>query len=414
MTLFVLAGDIGGTNSRLALYPAPSPNSNVISYSPPLFLKKYVNEIHLPTDSHVWEHEILLSFLQDAYDLGHFTIDEHLGFVACLAVAGPVDTRNNRVTLTNILRPTSSSVVAHSSHIVLDGSAMETSTMGLLTHVKKCILINDFIGQGYGLLTLKDSDSNNRIVELIPGSFQRVDEGGPKACVGAGTGLGQCFLVPCNNTMDHSPLSYTCFPSEGGHVDWAPRKPYLHDLGSFLRTKYHEQFRVSVERVVSGRGMVDVYEFLTKFFPELVEDALHKNFMAAEDKGRFLGEQAKEDELHNKVSLCTLAMTIVMEAYGAEVGNAALKFLPTGGMYVTGGLTPKNIQWIQGEDSPFMKAFRDKGRLSSLVQSIPLFAVLDEDLGLYGAWFVALRVRLIAFFYHRLLLHSNDFLIFAS
>ena len=61
-------------------------------------------------------------------------------------------------------------------------------------------------------------------------------------------------------------------------------------------------------------------------------------------------------------------------------------------MFVTGGLTPKNIQFIQGDASPFMKAFKDKGRLSSLVQSIPLFAVLDDDLGLYGAWFVALRV----------------------
>jgi len=335
MTLFLLAGDIGGTNTRLALYSAPE-NLNSEEkrlsapvYTPPLFLKKYVNEIHLPTDNHSWEHEILLPFLQEACEINVLPNDNSASIVACLAVAGPVDTIRNRVTMTNILRPNHSS-----SSLVLDGGAIESSSLGLLQCIRKCFLVNDFIGQGYGLLTLNDNDTT-RIVELIPGSFQRLNRNGPKACVGAGTGLGQCYLTPSftprqtTEAVDAS-LSYTCYPSEGGHVDYAPRRPYLHQLHTYLKHKYNEQYRISVERVVSGRGIVDVYEFLVQTFPQLVDEDVHKAFLLAEDRGRFLGEQANRDFVEKKVGLFQLAMDIVMEAYGAEVANAALKFLPTG------------------------------------------------------------------------------------
>jgi len=79
------------------------------------------------------------------------------------------------------------------------------------------------------------------------------------------------------------------------------------------------------------------------------------------------------------------AAQIMISAYGAEVGNASLKFIPTGGIYVTGGLTPKNIGLIQGADSPFMKAYLDKGRLTALLDTVPIFAVMTEDIGLRGA-----------------------------
>ena len=82
----------------------------------------------------------------------------------------------------------------------------------------------------------------------------------------------------------------------------------------------------------------------------------------------------------------------MIAAYGAEVGNASLKFIPTGGMYVTGGLTPKNIGMIQGKDSPFMKAYLDKGRLNPLLETVPLFAIMTEDIGLRGARVCAERV----------------------
>jgi glucokinase len=96
-------------------------------------------------------------------------------------------------------------------------------------------------------------------------------------------------------------------------------------------------------------------------------------------------------------------MEIMISGYGAEAGNCCVKFIPTGGLYVSGGLTPKNIDFIKGEDSPFMKAYKDKGRLSELVKSIPLFAVLVEDIGLRGARVCAMRVSV----YRLLLLHAH-------
>ena len=78
-------------------------------------------------------------------------------------------------------------------------------------------------------------------------------------------------------------------------------------------------------------------------------------------------------------------MNSVARAYGSEVGSAGVKFIPTGGLYVTGGLTPKNIQFIEGANSPFMKAYKDKGRVGPILETVPLFAVLVEDLGVRGA-----------------------------
>lgn len=80
-------------------------------------------------------------------------------------------------------------------------------------------------------------------------------------------------------------------------------------------------------------------------------------------------------------------------AYGCEAGSAAIKFIPTGGLFVTGGLTPKNIQFIEGQDSPFMKAYNDKGRVTPILEYVPSFAVKTEDLGVRGAHKCALMVR---------------------
>ena len=80
-----------------------------------------------------------------------------------------------------------------------------------------------------------------------------------------------------------------------------------------------------------------------------------------------------------------LFVCIIASAYGSESGSAAVKFIPTGGLFVTGGLTPKNIKWIEGQDSPFMKAYNDKGRVKPVLETVPVFAVMTEDLGVRGA-----------------------------
>ena len=345
---YLMVGDIGGTNTRLALYEPGS--------SSPVHQKEYLNSTFITDGTKTFETEMFIPFLADAgisFDLK--TI------IACFAVAGPV--KDNCVTMTNL-----GGVEA----VKLDGDAIESNNYGDLAYIKRCKIINDFVGQGYGLL---DLDLDKEVVELIPGSKAKIHPTGPKACLGAGTGLGQCYLT---TSSFHPEDGYECYASEGGHVDFTPRSDIEVELMKYIKKKYDQSNRFSVERIVSGRGLANVYEFLAKSYPEQRRKDVHDEFEGAGDmKGRVVGLNAN----HGECSLCLQAMEIMMGAYGAEAGNCAVKFIPSGGLYVSGGLTPKNINFISGADSPFMKAFVDKGRLSPLVKSIPLFAVLVEDLG---------------------------------
>lgn len=106
--------------------------------------------------------------------------------------------------------------------------------------------------------------------------------------------------------------------------------------------------------------------------------------------GKIVSENAKPG------TLAGLALDIFAGAYGSEAGVAGLKWMPFGGLFITGGLTPKNIDRIAGENSLFMEAFRDKGRVSPLLSKIPMYAVLVEDLGERGAHWMAIKVRDVA------------------
>ena len=237
---------------------------------------------------------------------------------------------------------------------------------------------------GYGSL---DLDLANECIELMPGSIAKIDDLGPRACVGAGTGLGVCFLTKSSLSPE---LGYECYPSEGGHVDYSPRDTLSMELWEYLKEKHNSNTRISTERVVSGRGLADVYEFLSQKFPERVDEEIHEEFLNSGDqKGGVVGRNSGKEG-----SLAKQAMELMITMYGAAVGNVSLKFIPTGGMFVTGGLTAKNIGMMEGIDSPFMKAYLDKGRLGPLLDTVPLFAVKTEDTGLRGARVCAERVSL--------------------
>lgn len=361
-TTFIIAGDIGGTNSRFSLH--------VPGQSEPLLVHIYANEEALK-GAQSYHHATLKPYLEkclaEVEQWKAIGSEEELvsqvQIVACLATAGPVKT-NNTVFMTNLGDGQS-----------IDGNEIEKCQDGLLSLVVRCKLVNDFVGQGYGSL---DLDLDKEVIELIPGSKAKIDDLGPKVCVGAGTGLGECFLTKSSLSPE---LGYECYPSEGGHVDFVPRDTLEVELLEYLKARFDCPNRVSVERVVSGRGLANVYEFLAKKFPERVDAAIHEEFLNAGDQqGRVVGVNSGKDG-----SLTAQAANIMFGAYGAEVGNASLKFIPTGGMFVSGGLTPKNIGLIQGEDSPFMKAYYDKGRLNPLLDTVPIFAVMNEDIGLRGA-----------------------------
>lgn len=361
-TTYIIAGDIGGTNSRFSLH-LPGERE-------PLLVHVYPNEVALK-DEPSYHHATLKPYLEKCLAEveqwktmgGEDALLSQVKVVVCLATAGPVKT-NNTVFMTNI-----------AGGCTIDGNEIEKCQDGLLSVVVRCKLVNDFVGQGYGSL---DLDLAKECVELTPGSVAKIDDLGPKVVVGAGTGLGQCFLT---KSSIHPELGYECYPSEGGHVDFVPRGTLEVELLEYLKCKFNAENRVSVERVVSGRGLANVYEFLAQKFPERVDEAIHEEFLHAGDQqGRVVGVNSGKEG-----SLTAQAAQIMISAYGAEVGNASLKWIPTGGMYVSGGLTGKNIGLIQGKDSPFMKAYLDKGRLNPLLETVPIFAVMTEDIGLRGA-----------------------------
>jgi len=366
-TYFLLAGDIGGTNTRLNLYAPSSPKS--------LFSREYRNSEYITNRLQKIETLIIEPFLSSCPDVDL----KSSVIITCLAVAGPV--KNNAVVMTNFGGHFTSAKTSDKEtlELIIDGLEIENSQVSFLKCIERCILVNDFVGQGYGLL---DLDFEKDVTELIPGSKDRIEPGGVKVCIGAGTGLGECFLT-CGSDGE-----YQCYASEGGHVDYTPRSELEVKLVEFIKEKTNELYRISAERVVSGKGLANVYEFLSNEFPQKKDADVHSLFEKAGDmQGRVVGENA--NKIKDPPELCVQAMEIMMAAYGAEAGNCAVTFIPKGGLFISGGLTPKNIKFIAGQESPFMKAYKDKGRLGNLVQSIPLFAVKVEDLGLRGARFVA-------------------------
>ena len=180
-------------------------------------------------------------------------------------------------------------------------------------------------------------------------------------------------------------------------MEYAARNELEVALFNSLNHKFRTKHRISVVRVVSGTGLGNVYEFLVEYYPQRVDKSLHDRYVKAphDEKPAIVSIRAHQEideqgqkqkkKTDDQKSLCRLAMDIMMSAYGCEVGSSAIKWIPTGGLFVTGGLTPKNMQFIagclQGEKTEFMKSYLHKGRVSPLLERIPLYAVLVEDLG---------------------------------
>lgn len=247
--------------------------------------------------------------------------------------------------------------------------------------------MNDFVANGYGILTLNHEDKNDVLV--LQGVKPVV--GAPMACIGAGTGLGQCYVT---SPSRKGQPDYTAYPSEGGHAEFAPRTPLECDLLTYLMKKFASKGRASVERVVSGPGMTNIYEFLTQHpdyefdvNPELT-DQINK---AGRHGGAIVSKHSTEEGEEDSDRLCRKALEIFVSAYGSEAGVAGLKWLPYGGLYLAGGVTVKNIKHILAEKNRFMRSFHDKGRLSPAIDMIPLYVVMDEALGQRGAHYAAIK-----------------------
>jgi glucokinase len=227
--------------------------------------------------------------------------------------------------------------------------------------ISEITLINDLEANAYGIDLLEEKD----FVILNQGVH---DPSGTIAVVSAGTGLGEA--VAYWDGSAHHP-----YASEGGHADFAPRNELETELLLYLRA---EHGRVSTERVVSGPGLRNIYRFLrdARHQPETpaVVDAIR-----AGDPSAAITRAALAGACH----LCGQTLDLFISLYGAEAGNVALRSLAIGGIYLGGGIAPKIIERLKGP--VFMQAFTAKGRLSPLLETIPVRVILNERTALLGA-----------------------------
>ncbi len=324
----ILAGDVGGTKVDLALYSFENGTLKVAR------TRKF------PAAGYASLQDVVLEFLKDPA----VKQDEENVIAACFGCPGPV--KDGRLKLTNL-------------PWVLD--ARELSNILGIEHI---FLINDLEANGYGVAELGPS----QIFELVQGDRSGV---GHRALVAPGTGLGEALLIWNPAARRHIPLA-----SEGGHVDWAPRNPLEVELLEWLWKKFNG--RISTERVVSGLGLKNIYEFLRDGKkmdePEWLRDRMEK-----EDPNFVIGTTGED----GSCELTAKVLEVFASAFGAECGNMGLKLLCAGGVYLGGGIPPKILKTLQ--TGVFRQAFLDKGRLSPLLHTIPVRVILEEKCALIGA-----------------------------
>ncbi|MEW6270397.1 MAG: glucokinase [Thermodesulfobacteriota bacterium] len=325
----ILAGDLGGTKTLLALYRERQERFALL------------RESVYPSRAHANFEEILDAFLAEGPPE---KID-----AACFDVAGPVS--EGRVRTTN-----------------LPWTLDERALAGKLG-TPRVKLLNDLEATAYGMLSLPADD----LVVLHPGRTPA--RKGHIAVIAAGTGLGEAYLF--FDGTRHHPMA-----SEGGHADFAPRNELEIGLLRHLRDKLKEH--VSYERVLSGPGLHAIYEFLrdTGFAP--APDWL-ENEIASGDPGAAISQAA----LTRGEPLASRALDMFCELYGAEAGNMALRGLTFGGVYVGGGIGPKILPRLR---EAFPRGYLDKGRFRHLVEDIPVHLTLEPRTALLGAAHYALRL----------------------
>lgn len=323
----ILAGDVGGTKVHLALYEFAQGRL------------QHVRDQKFPATQYDGLETVVREFL--AAEAAAKDPAKSV-YAACFGVPGPV--RDGRLKLTNL-------------PWTLDSRELSKS-LG----IEHIFLINDLEANGYGIPEL----AGDQIFELHTGDPSAA---GHRGLVSAGTGLGEAMLMW--NGKSHLPI-----PSEGGHADFAARNTLEIELLEYLMRELNG--RVSWERVVSGIGLGNIYAFL-RDAKKMDEPGWLSERMKTEDPNAVIGELGESGESE----LCARTLDVFASAYGAEAGNVALKVLANGGLYLGGGIAPKTLKKM--EDGTFMKAFLDKGRLSGLLEHMPVRIILEARCALLGA-----------------------------
>ena len=317
----ILAADVGGTSSRLAVFDVDGGALRLVS------------EQHYANHEHKGLEEIVRAFVS-----AHRERVDHASF----AVAGPV--LGGRVQTPNLPWTVEASALARA--------------LGLPT----ISLLNDLEANAHGIPAL----GAENLLTLNAGS-PAAD--GNQAVISAGTGLGEAGIY--RGGSESRP-----FAGEGGHTSFAPTTELEVDLLRFLWRKFGSH--VSWERVVSGPGLLNIYEFL-RDTGRGAEAPWLAEALRADDASAVISRAAQD----GTSELCAQALSVFVSAYGAEAGNLALKMLATGGVFVGGGIAPKIVGALR--QGAFLQAFVNKGRLRGLLETIPVQVILDDRAALLGA-----------------------------
>jgi glucokinase len=330
----ILAGDIGGTKSNLALMEKNGDGFRLV------FSHRY------PSNDFTCFDDIIEDFLARGEN---FLSTSPPGKIvaAGFGVAGPVIGRGVRIT---------------NLSWAIDGDALERQ-LG----TRHVVLLNDLEATGYSLAC------------LAPAELLTLNEGlpaphGTQALIAAGTGLGEAILTWNGNR-------YVVMPSEGGHTDFAPRTEREIELLRYLKTLHRF---VSFELIVSGRGFLTLHEFLDK-------SVRHSTF---DQSGADSAPEITRLGLEGTCPVCVETLDLFVTLYGAEAGNLALKALARGGVFVAGGIAPKILPKIQS--GKFFTAFCEKEKFQELLSHIPIHVVLNEEAPLLGAAAEAAARELLA------------------
>ena len=316
----ILAGDIGGTNARLAYFQPQNGHLQLVS------------EKVFPSREHREFGEIVVRFVDESGARPE---------AACFGIAGPV--RNGRVETSNL------------------PWVIEQSLLAKQIQLPTTLLINDLEANAWGIGALAPGD-------LVALNHVTAPAVGNQAVIAPGTGLGEAGLY-WDGTRHH------VFACEGGHTDFAPQGDLQIELLRFLRTRFGH---ISYERILSGPGLVNVYEFLRQTEGGK-ESGTTASAIEASDAAAAISRAAfsRSDALAEK------ALELWIAVYGAEASNLALKLMATGGLFLGGGISPKILPKLTGP--LFMEAFLAKGRLRPLIESIPVQVVMNDKAGLLGA-----------------------------
>jgi len=318
----ILAGDIGGTKTNLAIYAMERGTLSIIAE------RGYLNRDHAGIE------EIVRIFLEDT---------ERSPRISCFGVAGAV--MEGICDMPNL------------------GWHLDEGALASAISMRQIKLLNDLEATAYGIATLNP----DQLVTLNEGKQRKA---GNMALIAAGTGLGEALLFQTGKK------GYRASASEGGHADYAPRNDEEIELFRYLSNQYG---RVSYERVVSGPGLYNIYSFLkeTGRFPEPAW--LLERLARETDASAVIASAA----LNHEADICVATLERFMSIYGAETGNLALKALATGGIYIGGGIAPKILSKFS--EGGFMSAFLDKGRFSGLLADIPVRVITEPKTALRGA-----------------------------